>query len=143
MLRKKKVSLVLSVALSDRETFKVLPDKKQQKNIYDRVRNRLVRQGVEDDLLQTRLIAEIRSELFKLQPKFNPKSSESEIQSNKESFFDRNFRIRGFDVWSEHEESIDPIQQLQDNYNRTVEEGFRDVFCPICHCEKSCCRCHE
>ena len=73
-MSKRKNSLVLSVALSDREAFPNLPTKKQAKNIYNKARNKLIRQGVTGELLQTKLIGEIRSELFTIQEPYKTKS---------------------------------------------------------------------
>jgi len=142
MPKKKKISLVLEVCLSDRESFKIIPDKKQQKNIYDKIRNRLVRKGLEGELLKNEMVAEIRQELFRLQPQFKPKESGIKEENQDETdFFDRkSIRIRGFDVWGENSPEIDPIDQLERNYNRSVQEGFRDVFCPRCKSNPCVCR---
>ena len=140
---RKKRSLVLEIALTDRESFKILPTKKQAKNIYNKVRNKLVRQGVTGELLQTKLIGEIRRELFAIQEPYKPKSEIREEDSHEEAFFKRDrFEkpIRGYDIWGECEEPIDPIQQLQDNFNKTVKKGFRDVFCPNCRSNPCICR---
>ena len=133
--------MFLSIAISDRESFKVLPTKRQQKKIYNRVLQRLKRQGYEGEILKNHVLEAIRQELFKLQPEFKPK----EISIGEEEFFDMSpkFVIKGSDLWGEHSPEIDPIDELEKNYNRTVTEGFKSVFCPRCHCERSCCRCHE
>lgn len=141
-LPKNKMNLVLQVALSDRESFKILPTKKQQKKIYNRVLQRLKRQGYSGEILKNHMLEMIRQELFRIQPSFKPKQDNP---VNEESFFDRRakFVIKGSDIWGEHSLEKDPIQELEDNFNRTVTEGFKSVFCPRCHCERSCCRCHE
>ena len=138
-----KIPLVLQVALADKEAFKILPNRKEAKRIYDRARNKLVRRGLEGTALDYELVNEIRHELFKLQKPTESKESKSQIKEDIESdFFERkNFRIHGVDVWGEHAPEINPIQKLENNYNRSVKEGFRDVFCPVCKCNP--CRCHE
>ena len=142
-MTKRKVSLVLSVALADRESFPVLPTKVQQKRIYNRCLQRLKRQGCEGELLKSKLISEVRSELFKLQPEFKPRKSQKikdEI-SYEGSFFDRyKVVIRGYDIWSENAQEIDLLEQLERDYNETVAKGFRDVFCPNCRSNPCICR---
>jgi hypothetical protein len=141
-MKKRKRSLVLEIALSDRETFKVLPDKKQQKNIYDKVRNKLVRKGYEGEALKYEMINAIRQELFRLQPQFKAKEPQK-IKEESNFLNDKNFRIHGVDIWGEHTSKIDPVQQLEDDYNRTVQEGFQGAFCPRCKSNPCICRYEE
>lgn len=137
---KNKLSLVLQVALSDRENFKVLPTKKQQKQIFNRCRNRLLRQGLSGEALKFKLITEIQSELFKLQPEYKPKENNP---MNEDEFFSKKeakFTIKGTRIWSNPEKKIDPLDQLQKNYNETVKSGFDRAFCPRCKSNPCVCK---
>ncbi|MHC3130330.1 MAG: hypothetical protein IBV52_09680 [Candidatus Bathyarchaeota archaeon] len=140
-MTKNKRNIVLEIALSDRESFKVLPTKRQQKKIYNRVLQRLKRQGYKGEILKNHMLEAIRQELFKLQPEFKPK----EISIGEEEFFDRSpkFVIKGSDLWGEHSPEIDPIDELEKNYNETVTEGFQKVFCSRCQSNPCVCKIEE
>lgn len=136
---RKKRSLVLEVCLSDRESFPNLPTKKQQKNIYDRVRNKLIRYGLEGEMLKTKMVTEIQSELFKLQPEFKPKSEIKE--DNEADFFDRKtFRIRGVRIWGDNQESTDPLKKELEIWEKNTER-YMGQFCPVC--KTNPCKCHK
>jgi len=140
MSKRKKRSLVLDVALSDRECFKILPDKKQQKNIYDKIHNKLVRKGLEGELLKNKMIAEVRAELFKLQEPYKPKEPK-QIEDSQEDFFDRkSVRIRGYDMWSEHKEGIDPLDRELEIWEKNTER-YMTQFCPVC--KTNPCKCKK
>lgn len=112
-------------------------------NGYSNFETWLMSLNLDNEQSLNEMVAEIRQELFKLQPQFKPKEPQK-IQEDETDFFDRkSIKIRGFDVWGEGEEPRDPIQELETDYNETVAKGFRDAFCPLCHCERSVCKCHK
>lgn len=142
---RKNHNLVLSIALSDRESFKVLPDKKTQKRIYDKIRNRLTRQGFENGLLETKMKAEIREELFNLQKPFKPKSDETkpkidESEPKRKSISPQdNFVIHGVDIWEEHVPEIDPIDRELEIWEKN-SENYMNQFCSKCRSNPCMCR---
>jgi hypothetical protein len=135
---KNRIPLVLRVAMEDKESFKILPSRKEAKKIYDKVRARLIRQGFSDKALDFKLVAEIRQELFRLQKPHEGKESKSQIKEG--NFLDRkNFMVHGVDLFSEHVPEIDPIDRELKIWEKNTEI-YMNQHCPICKSYPCICR---
>jgi hypothetical protein len=132
---KNRIPFVLKVALSDKESFKILPDRKEAKRIYDQCRNKLTRRGLEGTALDYELVNEIRHELFRLQKPHEPKS-----QIKEGNFLDRkDFMLHGVDLFSEHVPEIDPINKELKIWEKNTEI-YMNQHCPICKSYPCICR---
>lgn len=132
------------------ESFKELLNqltKKDYVSIYNRCYSRLKNRGVKKEAIKGFINDEIRSELFKLLPKVETETvTDSQIKEREESQqpIQKDFvHMHGVRLWGDEPTTDDNIESLKNSYNDSVKNAFKENFCPICHCEKSVCRCHE
>ena len=140
-------NVVQRIIRSD-EAFKELwgklnPD--DYKRIYDRCYKRLYDRKLSKERIQSFLVDEIRSELFKMLPKPETEiitDAEKEEREEFEKVKEYPVRMRGFDIWGDSEDRKDKaLKDLEDTFNTHVNEYMRTNICPIC--KSSVCRCNR
>lgn len=139
---------VISVAMSDREVFKV-PTKKEAKKIADRVRKRCRRKGLEGIQLERCIDEEIRHELFELLAGSQPRNIKDERQPDESDFFDAAMEerdqidpniLRIWGVEEKREKRETNRINLERETQRQLDQSFNRKFCPVCGCCPCVCR---
>lgn len=142
MPRARKGNIVQRIIRSD-EAFKEFwgeLTKSDYKKIYNRCFVRLQRRGLSKERIQSFLVDEIRSELFKLLPKPETEIiTDAQIEERELEAPEYKIKMHGVDVWQHHVTNSDPLKELEDTFNEHVS-GYMSQICPRCRSFPCVCR---
>lgn len=148
LARARKSHIVGRIIRSNQDSFKELIGKLDQedyKKIYNRCYKRLRDRCLTKEQIKGCISDEIESELFKLLEYNNKIESDAQKQENEE--FSKSTKeypfpkMHGVDLWGgSGDRKKDALAELENGYNKTVENGFKEAFCPYCMSNPCLCR---